>query len=160
MQNDTSEDIQKKDERRLREMHPLYAKVSGAVLWELFLECGCSEEACGEQLDACLAEMRDILQVMKELETNTALGYVYTVVSGGKPCESCEKFVGKKVLGADFSFLPPFAIGCALRCRPLYKDDANVERITASPPQHGFCCPRLSFPHPCSTENSPCPTEK
>lgn len=126
--------------RRLRNLHPLYTKLSGAVLWELFLELGYSEEQCGQLLDHHINTMFDVVSVMHGLETGEAVGYVYTTKNSEQLCAMCANLVGKKVITQSFSALPPFGVGCALRCEALAQDDRTIPLAEPFQGAYCFCC--------------------
>lgn len=125
---------------RLRNLHPLYTTVSGAVLWELFLELGYCDEECGSLLDSHVGAMHNILDIMLALESGEAVGYVYTAEDSTRLCENCKALVGKKVITGAFTSLPPFAVGCPLSCKPLAQDDLTLERADIAAVRYGFCC--------------------
>lgn len=129
--------------RRLRSQHPLYTKLSGAVLWELFLELGYAEEECGDLLDAHVDVMFDVVSVMRSLESDEAVGYVYTSEHAEQLCEACANLLGKKMITRTFTALPPFGVGCALRCKALAKDDPTIPQADISKGPYCFCCDRF-----------------
>lgn len=126
--------------RRLRSEHPLYTKLSGAVLWELFLELGYDEEECGGLLDAHIDVMFDVVSVMESLESEEAVGYVYTSEHPERLCEECAHLLGKKLITRKFTALPPFGVGCALRCKALMKDDPAIPKADITKEPYCFCC--------------------
>lgn len=120
-------------ERRqaLRAGHPLYARLSGDVVWGLYEELGYSAEACGQAMDAFIDQMHEVLAVMDTLETTQAPGL--SLVLGVPACEQAGHLGGMVISGGDPAWrelLPPFAVGCRMGCaivrRPVPDGEAGA----------------------------------
>lgn len=135
----------------LRGRHPLFKRLSGDVIWGLYEELGYDDDACGTAMDDFFVEMTEVLTAMDCLERNA--GACFTVTADTVPCAQCQA-----VFGAVFTtsapdwrhFLPPFAVGCQLRCTPLppehdtAAEDAPRAAPANAPPQCGLLCPLLT----------------
>lgn len=134
----------------LRSQHHLYTRLSGDVVWGLFEESGYNAQACEQAMDTFIAGMYAVLSVMDQLEANKA---AYLVLQGdGNVCEACRPLLGKGISRDDpawWRFVPPFAVGCAVKCAALTKaaiqkdNYATVSSQTVSPPQCPLVCPLL-----------------
>lgn len=132
----------------LRGSHPLYRRLSGDVIWALYEEQGFTQEECGIAMDAFIAQMHAVLAVMARIEENKDLflGFEF----GRKVCEECAELAGKAVPGSDPEWrrcLPPYAVGCAVGCVALDKQELLQRGIriehssTLVLPDHPLMCP-------------------
>lgn len=137
------EEVEQAMGRRLRGLHPLYGTLSGDVLWELFLELGFAEEECGNLLDGCVAEMQQVISVMRQLETDKAAGYVYTAKNPESLCAHCAGLVNTKVVTQSFEALPPFAVGCGLGCRVLDEGETSLAEADVSGVRYRLYCEKF-----------------
>ncbi len=143
------EELSAGESRELRNRHPLYARLSGDVIWALFEELGYDDEQCGQALDAAIAQMHHVLAVMRRLENDPT---AYFVLRGDPVCECCAPLLRGAFPAARPAwrrFLPPFAVGCRMSCEIL---DAAVLKEKGysvladgefAPPDCPLLCPLL-----------------
>ena len=141
------------DEKRLlRSRHPLYTKLSGDVIWELFEENGYDADTCGKAMDNFIEDMYAVLSVMDNLENGHGSCFGYILKAQG--CEQCASLEGKALFAShDWKiFLPPFAVGCALTCKVMDEEDIASGKYTlVAPedlltPERNLLCPLLTLP--------------
>lgn len=126
----------------LRSRHPLYARLSGDVVWGIFEENGYDEAACGTAMDDFFARMNDILQSMNALEKNKAR--CFTLHPDDAQCQECHALAGQVIATStpDWRrFLPPFAVGCTVRC--VENPETMASSDSLSPPNCPLVCPLL-----------------
>lgn len=146
MTQDTS--LSSDDKKNLRGRHPLYSRLSGDVVWGFFEEQGYDAEACGQAMDDFIARMHEILAAMDALEKNTAS--CFSLHPDTVQCQQCGAFSGKVISNSTPQwrrFLPPFAVGCTVRC-VLEDENYSGEEMSLG-----------SVPHPVQAPSCPllCP---
>lgn len=143
------EALSSEESKELRNRHPLYARLSGDVVWALFEELGYDDEQCGRAMDAVIAQMHHVLAVMRRLESDPTAHFV---LRGDPACERCAPLMRAAFPATHPAwrrFLPPFAVGCRMSCEALdaaalkergYAAPADGE---SAPPDCPLLCPLL-----------------
>ena len=103
--------------KALRNLHPLYKRLSGESVWVFLEELGLDEAQCERFMDAFFRQMDHILSCMQALEEQPQLS-VRITGSAETCCARCAACTGH-LLRADgdpayIALLPPFGIGCPL----------------------------------------------
>ena len=142
---------------RLLDLHPLFRRLSGEVVWLMFEE----HDADPEDIQAFMDDMHDLLRgTTKLIEASLSGERVRArIVAEGnrRPCEACARILGKTIAlereGAE-KLLPPYALGCPLRAKIITTDhDAPDPDDLLQPDQapHGeLICGEWIFAHPWS----------
>lgn len=123
--------------RELRGRHPLYARLSGDVVWVLFEDLGLDAEACGRAMDEFIAQMGRVLEAMDCLDRGEARSFVLGNVP--ETCACCRSLAGHTLSASGQAWtelLPPFAVGCPVECLPLQTDEAEQNTLGEISGQH------------------------
>ncbi len=131
-------------QKALRNRHPLYGRLSGEAVWVLLQECGLDEMGIDRFMDGLFVEMRTTIVLMDALERGAAKGFCYEAV--WPLCPACASLAGRIVFAAKTDWLrllPPFAVGCGLRCRLVREEDASAllkkEKVYTVPDEMPSC---------------------
>jgi hypothetical protein len=148
------------DTKKLIELHPLYRRLSGQVIWLLFEERGAPEARINAFLERYEAEKRKNLEIMaaaldapaKKQYTHLFLESVRTENRCGKCGECSGKAISLNRPGIE-KWFPPFGLGCALRPRLLSMEEYNTMGFpplvedTCAPPEAKLLCGEWVFTH-------------
>lgn len=143
--------------RRLLDLHPLFRRLSGEVIWLMFEE----HDADPDDIQAFMDRLHGQLERTKELIEAALSGEdLYarvTLDEGPAPCEACARLVGRFIpLGREGAqrLLPPYALGCPLRAEvavPQPMDAPPTALIGPDETPHGeLVCGEWIFTHPWS----------
>lgn len=149
------------DDTTLSNLHPLFTRLSGQVVWLLMEEHDASSEDINAFMDNVMAWRSAHLQNMRELLEDNSLYMQITIDRIGdipvdqEACKTCEALNGKIIPAShpDFiSMLPPYSLGCRCRGKILTKeelpDDSQLLSVEECP-KHSFMCPTgwfLNYP--------------
>ncbi|WP_430735090.1 hypothetical protein [Halodesulfovibrio aestuarii] len=140
------------DDKTLSNIHPLFSRLSGEVIWLLMEEHDASSEDINVFMDNVMAWRSAHLQNMRRLFENKELYLQITVDRVGdipadqEACITCEKLSGKIIPASHpdlISLLPPYSLGCRCRGKIITKAE-----LPESPdylpledcPKHSFMC--------------------
>ncbi|WP_461209165.1 hypothetical protein [Desulfocurvus sp. DL9XJH121] len=141
--------------RRLLDLHPLFRRLSGEVIWLMFEE----HDADPEAIQAFMDRLGGVLGRTTELIEAALSGEdVYarvTVREGRTPCETCARLAGRIIpLGREGaeSLLPPYALGCPLGAE-IVAPGADTpppgpELLPGDAPHGRLVCGDWIFSHP------------
>ncbi|MEG6506986.1 hypothetical protein [Nitratidesulfovibrio sp. 1201_IL3209] len=136
---------------RLVDSHPLLARLTGQVVWNLAEEAGADDGECSLFMDHYVAWRGAALGVLERLRDAPGGGLRLVVDDEDRAgaCPECVALHGVVLPGTHpdlAAWLPPFSIGC--HCRAEYVE--ATEMAVAGPhlppglrpPAHRLCCPR------------------
>lgn len=135
--------------KALRNLHPLYKRLSGESVWVFLEELGLDEAQCERFMDAFFRQMDHILSCMQALEEQPQLS-VRITGSAETCCARCAACTGH-LLRADgdpayIALLPPFGIGCPLGLELV--DGSTALEMASPAPQpeevHSVLCAGLA----------------
>ncbi len=142
------DDLTSEEKKRLRNIHPLYKRLSGDVVWALLQENGFDDNVAGKLMDAVLDEMHGVVAAMSAVERNPQMSL--TLKAKGPVCERCAVFHGTVLSSVNpqwIDFLPPFAVGCQMTCEvtsPHAKDESGcIDAAQLLAPEYSLLCPVL-----------------
>lgn len=137
---------------RLVDSHPLLARLTGQVVWNLAEEAGADDDECGLFMDHYAAWRGAALAVLERLRDAPGGGLRLVMDDGDRAgaCPECVALHGVVLAGTHpdlAAWLPPFSIGC--HCRAEYVEAAemavagpHLPPAGLRPPAHRLCCPR------------------
>lgn len=149
------------DDTTLSNLHPLFTRLSGQVIWLLMEEHDASSEDVDAFMDNVMAWKSAHLQTMrrlledKKLYLQIAVDRIDDIPADQEACIKCESLSNKIIPASHpdlISMLPPYSLGC--RCRGKIITEAELPE---SPdylsledcPKHSFMCPTgwfLNYP--------------
>jgi len=142
------------------EMHPLYRRLSGQVIWLLFEEREAPEVRINAFLERYEAQKRRNLELMaRALNGGDVSGgpshLLFHLEREHDVCGPCRALAGKALplSTPDLArWFPPFGLGCAispvLLSRTEYEALNPLPTGTAAPPEPGLMCGEWVFSHP------------
>ena len=137
---------------KLVDRHPLLARLTGQVVWNLAEEAGADDDECGLFMDHYVAWRGAALAVLERLRDAPGGGLRLMVDDEDRAaaCPECMALHGVVLSGTHpdlAAWLPPFSIGC--HCRAEYVEAAEMAVAGSQmpphglrPPAHRLCCPR------------------
>jgi hypothetical protein len=141
------------------EMHPLYRRLSGQVIWLLFEEREAPEARINAFLERYEAQKRRNLELMAQAMSGGGGSgpshLLFCLDREHDVCGPCRALAGKAMpLGSpDMArWFPPFGLGCAISPGLLSladHEDLNPAPVDAAvPPEPGLVCGEWVFSHP------------
>jgi len=135
-------------DKDLLQEHPLFARLSGQVVWYLFEERGFApEDIDGFMLrfEALKAETAALLRQVRGPDNRGGWLLLERAVdaASGAVCPACSRYSGACApLDAPeiLAFVPPFSLGCRLRGRVV--SAADFERLAPRPVRRDLALPR------------------
>lgn len=136
---------------KLADSHPLLARLTGQVVWNLAEEAGADEQECSAFMDHYAAWRERALAVLERLHEAPGGGLRIVVPESDRngACPECLALHGVVIPGTHpdlAAWLPPFSIGC--HCRAEFVEVAEMAVAGAAqppdglvPPVHRLCCP-------------------
>lgn len=140
------------DDTTLSNLHPLFTRLSGQVVWLLMEEHDASSEDVNAFMDNVMAWRSAHLQNMRELLEDNSLYMQITVDHIGdipvdqEACKTCEALNGKIIPASHpeiISMLPPYSLGCRCRGKIITKEELpdNPQLLSVEEcPKHSFMC--------------------
>ena len=135
--------------KALRNLHPLYKRLSGESVWVFLEELGLDEAQCERFMDAFFRQMDHILSSMQVLEEQPQLS-VRIMGTAEACCAHCAACTGRLLRAAGdpscIALLPPYGIGCPLGLELV--DGSDAPEMAAPAPQpvedHSVLCAGLA----------------
>lgn len=135
------------DRKQLAELHPLFNRLSGQVIWTLLEDNDATPEEADLFMTRYFAWRDAVLDTMQRMYANPRGFVVLRTQDCGRACPKCARLDGHYFSAAmpDLAdHLPPFSIGC--RCLPEYVDTlpegatVSTPDIVSGAPRHRLCC--------------------
>ena len=140
------------DDATLSNLHPLFTRLSGQVIWLLMEEHDASSEDVNAYMDNVMAWKTAHLQTMRRvLEDNNlyvqiTVDHIGDIPTDQEACKTCESLSDKIIPASHpdlISMLPPYSLGC--RCRGKIITEAELPKkpdfLTPEDcPKHSFMC--------------------
>ena len=135
--------------KALRNLHPLYKRLSGESVWGFLEDLGLDEARCELFMDAFFRQMDHILSCMEALKERPHLsGRITGNAEACCPC--CAACTGRLLRPdldpTDIDSLPPFGIGCPLWIQ--LEENSTAPAIGTAIPQskkeHSVLCVGLA----------------
>lgn len=141
------------DDTTLSNLHPLFTRLSGQVVWLLMEEHEASDEDLNAFMDSVMEWRTEHLKTMRALIEDRSLYLEITIdhiehlADKQQACATCQKLRGKIIAASHPDFirmLPPYSLGCRCRGKILTATELPENPEFLSPedcPKHSFMCP-------------------
>lgn len=147
-----------RDLKHILELHPLYRRLSGQVIWLMFEERGAPEAHIGAFLESYEAEKLRNLELMGMALDGSKFSHLLLTMAREAPaCERCLKVSGRAVeIGRPdlAAWFPPYGLGCALRPELISANEYERSGAPAlidpkaKPPRPRLLCGEWIFEYP------------
>ncbi|SIN69723.1 hypothetical protein [Halodesulfovibrio marinisediminis] len=140
------------DDTTLSNLHPLFTRLSGQVIWLLMEENEASPEDLNAFMDNVMAWRSNHLQTMRNLIEDKKLYMQITVdriediPEDQEACTTCESLCGKIIPASHpdlIAMLPPYSLGCRCRGEIITESELPESPDFLTPedcPKHSFMC--------------------
>jgi hypothetical protein len=154
------------DIRKLTELHPLYRRLSGQVIWLMFEEHEAPEKHIGAFLERYERLKRENLELLA-LALETPSEFTHLLLEPARTGHICSKCAAVSGAAVELNRIdparrfPPFGLGCALRPKLLTMDEFERMDLAATNPaetdfpEHKLLCGEWIFGRPWAGESDP-----